>query len=77
MANGMIQHFNPNYVTLLTYLATICAAAVFTITGFTLLFVAGTIFTALAASAEPEQDETDDIVYGSLDRPVKLRKGGD
>lgn len=66
--------YRPDYTLVLPYLATACAGAILAITSFTILFVAGTIFTSLAASTEPRRDETDDIVYESLNGPVKTRK---
>lgn len=73
--NAGIQPSRPGYSVMLPYLANACQGAVLAITGFTILFVAGTIFTSLATSTAPQQDKTDDIVYEPLNKPVKLRKG--
>lgn len=74
--NQVFQPYRPGYTVMFPYLVGACEGAVLAITGFTILFVAGTIFTALAASTEPKRDETDDIVYESLNEPVTMRKGG-
>ena len=65
---------NFNYLYLFPTIAMICQGAMLTLFGFIVLYVAGTIFTALAASLTPTQDETEDIVYESIDEPIKTRK---
>ena len=73
-STNIINPPNFNYLYLLPSIATICLGALLTIFGFTVLYVAGAIFTSLATSLAPTQDETEDIVYESIEEPIKAQK---
>ena len=69
-----INPFDPTYSLIFNSLITACAGAIFPIFVFVMLYVAGTIFTALAASTKPTLDDTDDIVYEALKVPARTRE---
>ncbi len=66
--------FNPYYDFFFTGLISTIAGAIFPIFIFVVLYVAGTIFSAMVASTTPTREETDDIVYESLTVPTKGRE---
>lgn len=65
---------NFSYLQWLPPLISLCSGAVLTIVGFVILYVAGTIFTTLATALAPTRDETEDIVYESLNESTTTRK---
>lgn len=63
-----------NYFALLPSLANLLSVFVFPLFLFVVLYVAGNVLNALAASTAPTGDDTDDIIYESLKEPAKVSK---
>lgn len=63
----------PNPFAALSPLATACQQAILPIFLFVVLYIAGTMFMALAASTAPTAQDTEDIVYEPL-VPIKMRE---
>lgn len=66
--------FDTTYELIYTGLISTVGGAIFPIFIFVVLYVAGTIFTTMAASAKPTSDETDDIVYEPLTVPAEVHE---
>ncbi|MEO7021784.1 MAG: hypothetical protein ABI234_16650 [Ktedonobacteraceae bacterium] len=70
---GQNTIFGPSPFTLFSNLAGACQGVILPIFLFVVLYIGGTIFSTLAASTAPTRDDTEDIVYESLQETVKVR----